>query len=29
LNQCTSAACTPFNNFQRLPDYDGSLPPLN
>jgi hypothetical protein len=28
LNQCTSSQCSPFNNAQRLPDYDGSLPPL-
>jgi hypothetical protein len=29
LNQCTSSQCTPFNNLQRLPDYDGgALPPL-
>jgi hypothetical protein len=29
LNQCTSSQCSPFVNTQRLPDYDGSLPPLN
>lgn len=28
LNQCTSSQCSPFNNATRLPDYDGSLPPL-
>lgn len=28
LNQCTSSQCSPFVNAQRLPDYDGSLPPL-
>jgi hypothetical protein len=29
LNQCTASQCTPFNNLQRLPDYDGgALPPL-
>jgi hypothetical protein len=29
LNQCTSSECSPFDNLQRLPDYDGgSLPPL-
>jgi hypothetical protein len=28
LNQCTSSQCSPFSNAQRLPDYDGSLPPL-
>jgi hypothetical protein len=29
LNQCTASQCSPFANAQRLPDYDGSLPPLN
>jgi hypothetical protein len=29
LNQCTASQCSPFDNFQRLPNYDGSLPPLN
>jgi hypothetical protein len=29
LNQCTTSQCSPFVNTQRLPDYDGSLPPLN
>lgn len=29
LNQCTTSQCSPFANTQRLPDYDGSLPPLN
>jgi hypothetical protein len=29
LNQCTASQCTPFDNLQRLPDYDGgALPPL-
>jgi hypothetical protein len=28
LNQCTTSQCSPFVNTQRLPDYDGSLPPL-
>jgi hypothetical protein len=28
LNQCTGSQCSPFDNLQRLPDYDGSLPPL-
>jgi hypothetical protein len=28
LNQCTTSQCSPFVNLQRLPDYDGSLPPL-
>jgi hypothetical protein len=28
LNQCTASQCSPFANAQRLPDYDGSLPPL-
>jgi hypothetical protein len=28
LNQCTTSQCSPFANAQRLPDYDGSLPPL-
>jgi hypothetical protein len=29
LNQCTSSQCTPFDNLQRLPDWDGgALPPL-
>jgi hypothetical protein len=29
LNQCTTSACAPFDNAQRLPNYDGGLPPLN
>jgi hypothetical protein len=29
LNQCTASSCAPFNNGQRLPNYDGGLPPLN
>jgi hypothetical protein len=29
LNQCTASQCTPFVNAQRLPNYDGGLPPLN
>jgi hypothetical protein len=29
LNQCTTSTCAPFNNAQRLPNYDGGLPPLN
>ena len=29
LNQCTASQCTPFPNAQRLPSYDGGLPPLN
>jgi hypothetical protein len=29
LNQCTASQCSPFVNAQRLPDYDGGLPPLN
>jgi hypothetical protein len=29
LNQCTTSSCSPFNNIQRLPNYDGGLPPLN
>jgi len=28
LNQCTASQCSPFVNTKRLPDYDGSLPPL-
>jgi hypothetical protein len=28
LNQCTSSQCSPFDNAQRLPNYDGGLPPL-
>ena len=28
LNQCTASHCSPFKNAQRLPDYDGGLPPL-
>jgi hypothetical protein len=28
LNQCTTSTCSPFNDFQRLPNYDGGLPPL-
>ncbi len=29
LNQCTASQCTPFVNAQRLPNYDGGLPPLH
>jgi hypothetical protein len=29
LNQCTGSQCSPFDNYQRLPSYDGGLPPLN
>jgi hypothetical protein len=29
LNQCTGSACSPFSNAQRLPGFDGGLPPLN
>jgi hypothetical protein len=29
LNQCTGSQCSPFVNAQRLPNYDGGLPPLN
>jgi hypothetical protein len=28
LNQCTSSQCSPFDNWTRLPNYDGGLPPL-
>jgi hypothetical protein len=29
LNQCSGSQCSPFVNAQRLPNYDGGLPPLN